>query len=288
MNIDMTVKFSTRKLKSWLNRVSMFSRYISAVGILPTDGKKKVYNKYVKSSQKKVKISGKNHRMTLAKLAYQNEFGANILIKHRYQTVVSKTKNVFKEKGLRVRITTNTISRSSELRNAREQGYLLTDKNGKGLAYFAPGKTIRIPERPFLRPVIKHLRPKTVNNANDILVKTLINKTIAPKDAFTRITKLVQKEIKHNIMYNSKANHPLTVQAKGKDTPLRDTNNSLYKNIKFKVYSNPYKLGITSNQEYHKLFVKHSEELLKTAEQFNEITPEITNTTSLYYYKTKD
>ena len=121
-------------------------------------------------------------------------------------------------------------------RGAREQGYFLRSKKGGWVAYFKPHSKITIPARRYLRNTAKNIDNALSTSVGNIVVGTLVDKSYPPKKAMEKISKLIQYRIK-NQMINSKANHKLTVEAKGSSTPLLDEQDRLRESIKYKIYS---------------------------------------------------
>ena len=286
IDVQLNVKFSTRQYKSFLNRLKKLALLIATVGIHANEGKQKVIRRYTtmsKNGKQQSHRAGKSHRMTIAKLAYQNEFGSNISIKPRYRTVTKqqsrKTLHTPTQK-----ITKTTNIKFSALRKAREQGYLLLDKSGNFVAYFKPNSIIHIPERSFLRKTVRDIDPKMHNMVSNILQDVLVNKTLTPNQAMNKISKLVQYKVKNN-MKNTSPNHPLTFKAKGHKSPLVDEQDRLSKAIKYKIYKNPYTIGTAGNVAYLKQFEKFIDKTLKSAKQYEEIAVEITKKTRVFTYK---
>ncbi len=237
LNFDFSIEFKDKCFTSIMNKLKNFIDYNATVGIHSTEGSKLVIRRYTTMSKKgnmTSHISGKSHRMNIIKLAYQNEFGANILIKPKYRTKKRTIKSTLHT--LKTRQTTKTIEKYSALAKASEQGYLLLDKTGKYVAYFKPNSVIRIPSRPFLRKVITNPTPMLLKNVNDVLSYTFIKNGYNANQAFRKIAGLVQNEIQNNIIHNGQANHPLTVKAKGTNDPLVDKQDRLSKAIKYKIY----------------------------------------------------
>lgn len=233
LKLDFDVQFPKKRYKNFLNKIQQFIRYSATVGVHASEGKKKVVRKYINTSGKS-KIAGKSNTMTIAKLVYQNEYGASIRIKPRYKDAkrtTSKTYNTFKQ-----RITVRTIEHYSALRGAREQGFLLLDKQGNFVMYKKPGSTIRIPKRPFLQPIVQNPQPEMINNITKILTRLLYETGLTSRQAMVAIAKIVNNKVKENIHKNSKPNHPITVQAKGFNRPLTDEQDRIYKAIKYKIY----------------------------------------------------
>lgn len=259
-NIDFEIAFKDRGFKRLLNKLKAFLQYNATVGIHSTEGKKIVNRKYIKSG--KNYISGKSYRMNIIKLAYQNEFGADIIIKPKYRSSTRVIKTVYHT--LKHRYITKTIEKYSALRKASEQGYLLLNKRGKFVAYFKPNSIIHIPSRSFLRKVI--YRPTTMLQLNiiDVLNNIFVKNGYNANYGFKKIAGLVQQEVIKNIEHNGQANHPLTVKAKGFNDPLVDEHNRLSKSIKYKIYK-----GLKGKEQYKIQNNIHSiDKALKTIKDF--------------------
>ena len=280
MDISVDLKFSKRQYKSFLNRIKKLSLYVVAVGILPQDGKIKIKRTYIPRGKNKAVTAGKSHTMTLAKLAYQNEFGAEILIKEKYIHKTEKNRVRKSINGARVQIS--TVTKYSAL--SSKQGYVLCDKQGKMIALFPVGKTIKIPSRSFLRRTVRETDNNLSMACTQIMYGTLIKRSVSPKKAIDAIGKLVTAKVKRNIVQN-KPNHPVTVKAKGKNTPLIDEQNRIYKHIKYKVFNNPYQFGTKVNQAYLKMYTRGIDKLLKSADVFTKKAKSVTQETSLFKYK---
>lgn len=251
--------------KSILNKLKAFIQYMATVGIHKTDGQKKVIRRYTSMSNGTNHEAGKSYRMNIVKLAYQNEFGANITIKPRY---ITRTRTVGKNvvHTLRTRQTFKTIEKYSALRSAKQQGYLLLNKQGKFVAYFKPNSVIRIPARPFIRKVMTDKSTVLTANINDVLSHTFVKGGYSASSAIRRIARLVQAEVINNIRHNGRFNHPLTVKAKGKNDPLVDEQDRLSKAIKFKIYK-----GAKGMEAYRiQRNIKFIDKALKSIDQFND------------------
>lgn len=267
LNIDFQIQFKNRVFKSVLNKLKRFLEYNATVGIHYADGLKQVIRRYTTMSKKGTKsghYAGKSHRMNIIKLAYQNEFGAKIVIKPKYRTATHKIKS--KVTIFYHRTTTTTIEKYSALRSAKQQGYLVLDKQGTFVAYFKPDSVITIPARPFLRKVITNPDQALQTSVQNILANTFIKKGLSASKAFKAIATLVKCRVQANIHTNSKANHPITVKAKGKNSPLVDEQDRLSKSIKYKIYR-----GAKGADEYKKQKnFKTIDKTLKSIEQFED------------------
>jgi hypothetical protein len=267
LNVDFQIQFKNKMFKSVLNKLKRFLEYNATVGIHYTDGLKQVIRRYTTMSKNGTKsghYAGKSHRMNIVKLAYQNEFGANITIKPKYKTVTHKIKS--EVNTLHHRITTTTIEKYSALRNAKQQGYLLLDKKGNFVAYFKPDSVISIPARPFLRKVITNLDPALQSGVQNVLANTFIKKGLSASKAFKTIASLVKCRVQANIHVNNKANHPITVKAKGKNSPLVDEQDRLAKSIKYKIYRGSKGAFLYKKQKNFKVIDK----TLKSIQQFED------------------
>ena len=234
VSIDVNVKFNGRQYKSFLRRLQKFAQLISLVGILPKEGTKRFTRHYL-SMFSTFSAGRRNTKMTIAKLAYQNEFGADIYIKPRFKTVTSSKSS--SKYFISHKIVTTTTEKKSVERGAREQGYLLRDKRGNWVAYFKPHSKITIPARSYMRNTVRNVDSKLSTSINNIVIGVLVDKSYSPKEAMKKISELVQHRIKDQ-MVNSKKNHRLTIEAKGSSTPLVDEQDRLRESIKYKIYSN--------------------------------------------------
>lgn len=271
--------------KSILNKLKTFMQYMATVGIHSTEGQKKVIRRYTTMSKKGKSvshISGKSYRMNIVKLAYQNEFGANIYIKPRY---ITRSRTVGKNTvhTLKTRQAFKTKEKYSALRSAKQQGYLLLNKQGRFVAYFKPNSVIRIPARPFIRKVITDPNTTLTANINDVLSHTFTKGGYSAPSAIRKIAQLVQSEVTNNIRHNGRFNHPLTVKAKGKNDPLVDEQDRLSKAIKFKIYK-----GVKGMEAYRiQRNIKFIDKALKTIDQFNDkgIISSETSAGKIFTYK---
>lgn len=287
IELSLDVKFSTRQYKSFLNRLKKLGLLLATVGIHANEAKQKVTRRYTTMSKKgneQTHKAGRGNKMTIAKLAYQNEFGANIYIRPRYKV----TKKQISSTSLNTpsqKITKTVSMKHSVLRGAKEQGYLLLNKQGKFVAYFKPNSIIRIPERSFLRKTAKNLDPKVQAMCSDILSNILVHRALSPTAGMKEIAKLIELKVKQNMRTVKPVNHELTRKAKGFNLPLVDEKDRLLKSIKYKIYKNPYQLGSVGNKAYHKQLIKTVDECINKANQYEQIAKEITTKTRTTTYK---
>lgn len=242
LKIDFNIENKNMAYKSVFNKLKTFLNYHATVGIHKEQGKQKVlrrYNKTTKSGKAVGKLAGVSHRMTISKLAYQNEFGATILIKPRYRI---KRRTIRKESvtgtvnGRNYRVSVSLLERYyGKKRNASEQGFLLISKSGKFVMYKPPNSTIKIPSRSFIRKVVNEPSADLQANIATILANLFKVGGGRARPAWVEIATLVREEIKKNI-HDNKPNHPITVKAKESSTPLKDEQDRIYKAIKFKLY----------------------------------------------------
>lgn len=285
MSFELQVKFTNRQYESFLNRLRKFILLVSTVGIHDKDGRKSMsrkYTKMLKSGKTTNKIAGRSHRMSLIKVAYQNEFGAEIKIRPRYRTTTRtrkiKTYNTFTQ-----RISRYSSVKQSTLRSANEQGYLLLDKSGKFVKYYPPNSIITVPERSFLRKTAKNIDSATSATVCNIILQSLVTKNMSPRTAFEKISKLIKLKVQAN-MRNSESNNPITVKAKGRNSPLQDEQNRLIKAIKYKIYNNPAPICTKAHVAFMKNFETRIDKLLASAKQYDKIPTQITQTTRIYTY----
>lgn len=289
--IGFNIQFQNRNYRGLLRKLQTFLRYMATVGIHEKEGKQKVVRRYStgkvnKNGKPIVHNAGKSHRMTIAKLAYQNEFGAIIEIKPKYKTAHERRRKIVKELSRYSSPTYRRLYRTvmvtdkkySKEKRAREQGYLLTDKSGKFVAYFKPRSSIKIPKRSFILKTIHKPDPKLIAVIGNVLQKTFVNKGYTANEAITKIAKLVQHTMKGNVKNNQLSNHPLTIKAKGKNSPLEDEQDRIYKSIKYKIYKDVKVKGSRGNSKLQKQTVKHIDKLLKSAKQFEQMIPKLSTT----------
>ena len=268
LQLEFHIDSKLSRYKSILNKLKNFMQYMATVGIHSSDGMKRVTRRYTTMSKKGKSVShtaGKSYRMTLVKLAYQNEFGANIYIKPRY---ITRSRTVGKNAvhTLKTRQTFRTKEKYSAVRGAKEQGYLLLNKQGKFVAYFKPNSSIHIPARPFLRKVITNPNTNLINAVNSVLGNTFVKSGYSASTAINKIAKLVQFQVKSNIHNSTPRNHPLTFKAKGSSSPLVDEQDRLSKAIKYKIYK-----GAKGMEAYRiQRNIKYIDKALKTIDQFND------------------
>lgn len=286
IDLNLDVKFSARQYKSFLNRLKKLGLLIATVGIHAEQGKQPVIRRYTKTSSNGNEISkraGATHRMTVAKLAYQNEFGANITIRPRYKTRTENKTTIYNSARHRI---TETVSRKySAFAPVKQQGYLLLNKQGKFVAYFKPNSVIHIPERSFLRKTAKNLDPKVQAMCSDVLANILVNKSVSPTNGMKEIAKIIELKVKQNIRNVSPKNHELTRKAKGFNMPLVDEKDRILKSIKYKIYKNPYELGSKGNIQYLKQFDRQVDKVLKNATMYEKIAEQITTKQKVFAYK---
>lgn len=261
MIINLEVSFNNKHYKGLLKKLQTLLRYTVTVGIHQKEGTQKVYHRYSSGKINKktgnyiMHTSGKSHRMTIAKLAYQNEFGATITIKPRYKTYTRKSK-----KGL---------EKYRDFRKASEQGYLLRDKMGNFVAYFKPNTNITIPSRSFIRKIAREHDPNLESKIQSVMGNTLVRGGFTAKTGITKIAKLIEYKMKNNIP-NTKPNHPLTFKAKGHKTPLIDEKDRLRKSIKYKIYKDVQTEGTKGYYSFVNQTIKHIDHLLKSADEYND------------------
>lgn len=284
--LNLNVEFKSKNYKGLLRKLQTFLRYMATVGIHEKEGKQKVIRRYDsgkinKKGNKIMHIGGKSHRMTIAKLAYQNEFGAVITIKPRYKTAHERHRKIVRELKrwqtseyirLKRRVMV-TDKKYSEERKANEQGYLLTDKSGNFVAYFKPNTNIKIPKRSFILKTIHEPDATMLTVINNILQKTIVKNGFTATEAWRKIAKLVNMQMKKNVKRNQLANHPLTIKAKGKNSPLVDEQDRIYNSIKYKIYKNATVKGSKGYGKLQKQTIKHIDKLLASAKQFEQMIP---------------
>ena len=284
--LNLNVEFKSKNYKGLLRKLQTFLRYMATVGIHEKEGKQKVIRRYDSGKKNKegkniIHNAGKSHRMTIAKLAYQNEFGAVITIKPRYKTAHERHRKIVRElkrwqtsEYIRLKRRVMVIDKKYSVeRKAKEQGYLLTDKNGNFVAYFKPNTNIKIPKRSFILKTIHEPDPTMLAVINTILQKTIVKNGFTATEAWRKIAKLVNMNMKKNVKRNQLANHPLTIKAKGKNSPLVDEQDRIYNSIKYKIYKNATVKGSKGYGKLQKQTIKHIDKLLASAKQFEQMTP---------------
>lgn len=282
--------------KSFLNKIKTFVRYMATVGIHQEQGTKKVLKRYATYKTKKNtrggtykeksggSISGKSHTMTVAKLAYQNEFGATIPLRYRYKAtyrVVGRSSVIGSPFTSGFNTSTEKLKYSTG-KYQKKQGYLLTDKKGNFVAYFKPETSINIPSRSFIRKTAEY-DGNLVTAVNNVLANTFKVGGYRANKAFTVIAKLVEYKMKNNLKNNQPRNHPLTIKAKGQNSPLVDEQDRLFKSIKYKIYKDTSTIGSKGYNALSKQTQKHIDKLLKSADQFVSQTDK-----AIRYIETKD
>lgn len=282
LQINFNINFKDNGYKRLLNKLKAFMQYSATVGIHSAEGQKKVVRRYTTMSKKGKReghIAGRSYRMNIAKLAYQNEFGAQIVIKPKYKTATRTVERKVYQ-TFRQRITVSIKEKYSRLRKAKEQGYLLVNKRGEFVAYFKPYSIITIPKRPFMRSVVTEPKKELITAINTVLERTFIKNGYTARGSIVKIAKLVQFQIRNNI-HNSKKNHPLTIKAKGQNSPLVDEQDRLSKAIKYKIYKGGSgKLNYTIQKNMHYID-KH----LKTISVFETYPSQYYTKTSSFTYK---
>lgn len=278
------IAYSNNNYKGFLNKLKTLIEYSATVGIHAKEGKQKIYHRYTNSSGKS-KISGISHRMTLIKLAYQNEFGADIRIRPRYKTVTQKSRVVYN--SFKARTTETTSSKFSTLRGAKEQGYLLLSKTGKFVMYKKPNTVIHIPQRSFIRKTAEELDPKVQQTIGTILNNTLTSKGYTANQAINKIASIVQYKMKSNVKNNQKRNSPWTIKAKGYNSPLVDEQDRIFRGITYKVYKNIDIKGSTGQRDFRKQNLSTVDKLLKNSEQLinKGLISQNSEVTNVFVYK---
>ena len=241
LQFDFKIENKNKRYKSFLTKLKKFILYYATVGIHQAQGKQQVirrYNKIAKSGKSISHLAGKSHRMTIAKLAYQNEFGATIYIKPRYKVAkrtVGKMSYIQGDK----RVTVSTIEKYSKRMDARYQGYTLLDKEGKFVMYKPPGSKIVIPKkeksRSFIRKVANEPSAELKDRVGNVLNGLLKIGGGRVSSSWNTIARIVTEEMKNNV-HNNKPNHKITIRAKGSSTPLKDEQDRIYNAIKYRIY----------------------------------------------------
>lgn len=268
LQFDFKIENKSKRYKSFLTKLKKFILYHATVGIHQAQGKQKVikrYNKISKSGKSISHLAGKSHRMTIAKLAYQNEFGATIYIKPRYKVAkrtVGKMSYIQGDK----RVTVSTIEKYSKRMNARYQGYILFDKQGKFVMYKPPGSTIKIPNRSFIRKVVNKPSAELKNRVGDVLNGLLKIGGGRVSSSWNTIARIITEEMKNNI-HDNKPNHEITKKAKGSSTPLKDEQDRIYNAIKYRIYKSGTK---NANNYWNEKNARIIDKTLKTIDSLTD------------------
>lgn len=301
--MDINLKLPSKGWKNILRKLKTFSQYCATVGVHQPDANKLAIRRYTQrvnqsndfsSMNKKYKSrrAGVTHRMTIGKIAYQNEYGAKILVKEKFKTVkerigrrlIGKTKwwhtGEISSKTMRV-----TWKRYSKRLPAKQQGYVLVDKSGKFIWHKKPGSVITIPARPFLRPIINEPDPMMISTIEQIMLRTFVNNGHTAPKGWKLIAQYVAMQVKKNIR-NSSLNHPTTVQAKGSAKPLTDEQDRLYNAIKYKIYKGVTEANSKGYASLAKQFERNVDKLLDSAKKFERIQTQTFSENVTHYYNT--
>ena len=268
LQFDFKIENKNKRYKSFLTKLKKFILYHATVGIHQAQGKQKVikrYNKISKSGKSVSHLAGKSHRMTIAKLAYQNEFGATIYIKPRYKVAkrtVGKMSYIQGDK----RVTVSTIEKYSKRMDARYQGYILFDKQGEFVMYKPPGSTIKIPNRSFIRKVANEPSAELKDRVGNVLNGLLKIGGGRVSSSWNTIARIITEEMKKNV-HDNKPNHEITKKAKGSSTPLKDEQDRIYNAIKYRIYKSGTK---NANNYWNEKNAKIIDKTLKTIDSLTD------------------
>lgn len=268
LQFDFKIENKSKMYKSFLTKLTKFILYHATVGIHQAQGKQQVirrYNKIAKSGKSISHLAGKSHRMTIAKLAYQNEFGATIYIKPRYKVAkrtVGKMSYIQGDK----RVTVSTIEKYSKRMDARYQGYTLLDKEGKFVMYKPPGSTIKIPNRSFIRKVVNKPSAELKDRVGDVLNSLLKIGGGRVSSSWNTIARIITEEMKNNV-HDNKPNHEITKKAKGSSTPLKDEQDRIYNAIKYRIYKSGTK---NANNYWNEKNARIIDKTLKTIDSLTD------------------
>jgi len=274
LQFDFKIENKSKRYKSFFTKLKKFILYHATVGIHQAQGKQKVlkrYNKITKSGETVGHISGRSHRMTVSKLAYQNEFGANIHIRPRYRTA-RRTVGKMSTRGNRARVTVSMIEKYSTPMSAKAQGYLLLKKGatsgdgskGNFVMYKPPDSIIRVIERPFIRKVVTDPSVSLQSGVGDILNNLFKIGGGRVSATWRTIAQLVTEEMKNNV-HDNKPNHKITKKAKGSSTPLKDEQDRIYNAIKYRIYKSGTK---NANNYWNEKNARIIETTLKAFDSF--------------------
>ena len=268
LQFDFKIENKNKRYKSFLTKLKKFILYHATVGIHQAQGKQKVikrYNKISKSGKSVSHLAGKSHRMTIAKLAYQNEFGATIYIKPRYKVAkrtVGKMSYIQGDK----RVTVSTIEKYSRRMDARYQGYILFDKEGKFVMYKPPMSTIKIPNRSFIRKVVNKPSAELKDRVGNVLNGLLKIGGGRVSSSWNTIARIITEEMKNNV-HDNKPNHEITKKAKGSSTPLKDEQDRIYNAIKYRIYKSGTK---NANNYWNEKNARIIDKTLKTIDSLTD------------------
>lgn len=268
LQFDFKIENKNKRYKSFLTKLKKFILYHATVGIHQAQGKQKVikrYNKISKSGKSISHLAGKSHRMTIAKLAYQNEFGATIYIKPRYKVAkrtVGKMSYVQGDK----RVTVSTIEKYSKRMDARYQGYILFDKEGKFVMYKPPDSIIKIPNRSFIRKVVNKPSAELKDRVGNVLNGLLKIGGGRVSSSWNTIARIITEEMKNNV-HDNKPNHEITKKAKGSSTPLKDEQDRIYNAIKYRIYKSGTK---NANNYWNEKNARIIDKTLKTIDSLTD------------------
>lgn len=272
LQFDFKIENKNKRYKSFLTKLKKFILYHATVGIHQAQGKQKVikrYNKISKSGKSVSHLAGKSHRMTIAKLAYQNEFGATIYIKPRYKVAkrtVGKMSYIQGDK----RVTVSTIEKYSRRMDARYQGYILFDKEGKFVMYKPPGSKIVIPKneksRSFIRKVVNKPSAELKDRVGNVLNGLLKIGGGRVSSSWNTIARIITEEMKNNV-HDNKPNHEITKKAKGSCTPLKDEQDRIYNAIKYRIYKSGTK---NANNYWNEKNARIIDKTLKTIDSLTD------------------
>lgn len=245
---NLILKWEGKRYSSFLKKLERFTSRFASAGIHTKEGKNKIVKRY-RSKSGKIKSSGRSYDFNIAKLAYQNEYGAQIPIKAKYRKKTNKV----------------TGEVTYTLRKASQQGYIIFDRQGEFVAYFPVGKVITIPKRPFVGKTLNSPRASMCSNILNIMSNCLIRSTYNIDVAWKKMALEVENDIKQNILKSSPSNHWITIKAKGFNRPLIDEQNRLYMSVKSKVYKNTS--ASTAGEKLDKATPKILNKLRKSAER---------------------
>ena len=229
INFNMRIEFKDKEYKRFLKKLSGISKSFASIGIHSQDGQKPVVRKYVTGhneySAGVVHRAGITSQFNIAKLAYQNEYGADIPIKAKFRVRSKPTKS------------------GAIISTVKKQGYVLRDKNGKFIAYFPVGHVIKIPARRFMHNAVVRPEQKYMDKALFYAQNYLLFGSASLTTTWKMMGRQVELNIRKKIYNSTPPNHPLTVKAKGFNRPLIEEQKRLINNIKTEVYVSSNKLS---------------------------------------------
>lgn len=228
INFNMRIEFKDKEYRRFLKKIVNMSKSFASIGIHSQDGQKPVVRKYVTGhneySAGVVHRAGITSQFNIAKLAYQNEYGADIPIKTKFRVRRKPSKS------------------GAIISTVKKQGYVIRDKNGKFIAYFPVGHVIKIPARRFMHNAVVRPEQKHMDKAMFYVKNYLLFGSASLTTTWKMMGRQIELNIRKKIWNATPPNHPVTVKAKGFNRPLIEEQKRLINNIKTNVYVSSNKL----------------------------------------------